>query len=126
MLFLQPHDLSGISILAKEARAQPLVLPWILRLPSLLRTPVSYRFAWPRAIFFTLGFLDPRAYSRGFFGFSSFIFLRAVRFAFFRSSLLSFFVFAMNASIVLYRKVLIRKSSTQFAMRSLKRPETIH
>jgi hypothetical protein len=56
-----------------------------------------YRFAAPRTIFFTLRFFDPRAYSRGFIGFSAFTFLRDVRFAFFRSSLVSFFVFAMNA-----------------------------
>jgi hypothetical protein len=56
-----------------------------------------YRFAAPRTIFFTLRFFDPRAYSRGFSGFSAFTFLRDVRFAFFRSSLVSFFVFAMNA-----------------------------
>jgi hypothetical protein len=56
-----------------------------------------YRFAAPRTIFFTLRFLEPRAYSRGFSGFSAFTFFRDVRFAFLRSSLVSFFVFAMNA-----------------------------
>jgi hypothetical protein len=56
-----------------------------------------YRFAAPRTIFFTLRFFEPRAYSRGFSGFSAFTFLRAVRFDFLRSSLPSFFVFAMSA-----------------------------
>jgi hypothetical protein len=56
-----------------------------------------YLFAAPRTIFLTLRFLEPRAYSRGFSGFSVFTFLRAVRFDFLRSSLLSFFVFAMSA-----------------------------
>ena len=55
-----------------------------------------YRFAAPRTIFFTLRFFEPRAYSRGFSGFSAFTFLRAVRFDFLRSSLLSLLVFAMN------------------------------
>jgi hypothetical protein len=55
-----------------------------------------YRFAAPRTIFFTLRFFEPRAYSRGFNGFSAFTFLRAVRFDFLRSSLVSFFVFAMS------------------------------
>jgi hypothetical protein len=58
---------------------------------------LPYRFAAPRTIFFTLRFLEPRAYSRGFSGFSAFTFFRDVRFAFLRSSLVSFFVFAMNA-----------------------------
>jgi hypothetical protein len=57
----------------------------------------SYRLAAPRTIFFTLRFFEPRAYSRGFSGFSVFTFLRDVRFAFLRSSLLSVFVFAMSA-----------------------------
>ena len=61
------------------------------------QSPPFYRFAAPRTIFFTLRFFDPRAYSRGFSGFSAFTFLRAVRFTFLRSSLVSFFVFAMNA-----------------------------
>jgi len=56
-----------------------------------------YRFAAPRTIFFTFRFFEPRAYSRGFKGFSAFTFLRAARLAFLRSSLLSFFVFAMSA-----------------------------
>jgi hypothetical protein len=56
-----------------------------------------YRFAWPRANFLTFGFFDPRGYSRGFSGLSVLRFLRAVRFAFFRSSLLSAVVFAMNS-----------------------------
>jgi hypothetical protein len=51
-----------------------------------------YRFAWPLANFFTFGFLLPRGYSRGFFGAC---FFRAVRFDFFRSSLLNALVFAM-------------------------------
>lgn len=55
-----------------------------------------YRFAWPRAIFLTFGFFDPRGYSRGFSGFSALRFLRDARFAFLRSSLLSFDVLAMN------------------------------
>jgi len=57
-----------------------------------------YRLAAPRTIFLTLRFFDPRAYSRGFSGFSAFTFFRDVRFAFLRSSLVSFFVFAMSAS----------------------------
>jgi hypothetical protein len=56
-----------------------------------------YRLAAPRTIFFTLRFFEPRAYSRGFSGFSAFTFLRAARRAFLRSSLVSFFVFAMSA-----------------------------
>ena len=56
-----------------------------------------YRFAVPRASFFTLLFFDPRAYSRGFNGFSALRFLRAVRFSFLRSSLLNAAVFAMSA-----------------------------
>ena len=56
-----------------------------------------YRFAVPRASFFTLLFFDPRAYSRGFNGFSALRFLRAVRFSFLRSSLLKAAVFAMSA-----------------------------
>lgn len=55
-----------------------------------------YRFAWPRANFLTFGFFDPRGYSRGFSGLSALRFLRAVRLAFLRSSLLNFVVFAMN------------------------------
>ncbi len=54
-----------------------------------------YRLAVPRAIFFTLGFLEPRAYSRGFLGAC---FLRDVRFDFLRSSLLNALVFAMYLS----------------------------
>jgi len=54
-----------------------------------------YRFAWPRAIFFTLRFWEPRAYSRGFSGFSALRFLRDARLAFLRSSLLRALVFAM-------------------------------
>lgn len=60
----------------------------------------AYRLACPRASFLTLRFCDPRAYSRGFSGFSALRFLRAVRFAFFRSSLLSVDVFAMNAFLI--------------------------
>jgi hypothetical protein len=56
----------------------------------------SYRFACPRAIFFTFGFFEPRAYSRGLSGCSVLRFLRAVRLAFLRSSLLSVLVLAMN------------------------------
>src|SRR5690349_14005568 len=57
----------------------------------------SYRFAWPRASFFTLRFCEPRGYSRAFNGFSVLRFLREARLDFFRSSLLSVFVFAMSA-----------------------------
>ena len=60
----------------------------------------SYRFAWPRANFLTLGFFDPRGYSRGFSGFSALRFLRAVRLAFLRSSLVSLLVFAMNPFLI--------------------------
>ena len=61
------------------------------------RSRISYRFAVPRASFFTLLFFEPRAYSRGFSGVSMARFLRAARLAFLRSSLLSFLVFAMSA-----------------------------
>ena len=60
----------------------------------------------PRTIFFILGFLDPRGYSRGFLGAC---FLRAVRFDFLRSSLLSALVFAMYLSyspVLIFRDVL--------------------
>jgi hypothetical protein len=57
---------------------------------------VDYRFEVPRTSFFTLRFAEPRAYSRGLSGVSVAFFLRAVRFAFLRSTLLSFLVFAMN------------------------------
>ena len=53
----------------------------------------SYLFAVPRAIFLTLRFKDPRGAVRLAFGVA---FLRAVRLAFLRSSLLSDFVFAMD------------------------------
>jgi hypothetical protein len=64
---------------------------------QVLNAKYCYRFAVPRANFFTLLFLDPRAYSRGFNGFSALRFLRAVRFSFLRSSLLKAAVFAMSA-----------------------------
>src|SRR5882724_4392500 len=57
-----------------------------------------YLLAVPRTSFFTLLFLEPRAYSRGLSGFSVARFLRAVRLAFLRSSLLNFLVFAMTSS----------------------------
>jgi hypothetical protein len=57
----------------------------------------GYLFACPRTSFFTLLFFDPRAYSRGFSGFSVLRFLRAVRFDFLRSSLLRADVFAMSS-----------------------------
>ena len=56
---------------------------------------MPYRFAVPRANFLTLRFCEPRAYSRAFLGAC---FLRDVRFAFFRSSLLNAFVFAIHLS----------------------------
>ena len=56
-----------------------------------------YRFAVPRTSFFTLRFAEPRAYSRGLSGLSVLRFLRTVRLAFLRSSLLSALVFAMSA-----------------------------
>jgi hypothetical protein len=55
----------------------------------------NYRFAWPRTIFFTLRFLDPRGCSRGFLGAC---FLRDARLAVFRSSLLNALVFAIHLS----------------------------
>ncbi len=61
-----------------------------------------YLFAVPRASFFTFRFCDPRAYSRGLSGCSVLCFLRAVRLAFLRSSLLSVAVFAMSAMVFLY------------------------
>src|SRR6267154_2456815 len=48
----------------------------------------AYRFACPRANFFTFCFFDPRAYSRGLSGCSVLRFLRAARLDFLRSSLL--------------------------------------
>ena len=54
---------------------------------------LSYRFAVPRTIFFTLRLAEPRGTVRLAFGAA---FLRAVRFALLRSSLLSDFVFAMS------------------------------
>ena len=62
-----------------------------------LSVRAPYRLAWPRANFFTFGFFDPRAESRGFFGFSAFAFLRDARLLFFRSSFVSFSVFAIIA-----------------------------
>jgi hypothetical protein len=59
----------------------------------------DYRFACPRAIFFTLRFCDPRAYSRGFSGCLSLRSFRAARFAFLRCSLLRVAVFAMKTII---------------------------
>ena len=69
------------------------------RLIAKCRMPIadSYRFAVPRAIFFTLRLAEPRAYSRGFSGFSVLRFLRDARLFFLRSSLLSVLVFAMSA-----------------------------
>ena len=60
-----------------------------------LHANAAYRFAWPRAIFLTLGFFDPRGYSRGLSGFSALRFLREARLAFLRSSRLSLDVLAM-------------------------------
>ncbi len=57
----------------------------------------SYRFAWPRTIFFTLRLADPRAYVRFFSGLVVARFFRAVRFAFFRSSFDIAFVLAMSS-----------------------------
>lgn len=57
--------------------------------------PGPYRLAAPRAIFFILRFSEPRGAVR--FAFAG-AFLRAVRFAFLRSSLLSDFVFAMSSN----------------------------
>src|SRR5919198_4454524 len=62
------------------------------------------RFAWPRAIFFTLRFCDPRAYSRGLSGFSALRFLRAARLTFLRSSLLRVAVLAISALCSLFKK----------------------
>ena len=62
---------------------------------------IAYRFACPRAIFFTFDFFDPRAYSRGLTGCSSFRFFRAARFAFLRSSLLNAVVLAMKSYLAI-------------------------
>ena len=62
----------------------------------------GYRFDWPRTIFFTLRFFEPRAYSRGFSGFSALLFLRDARLDFLRSSLFRVFVFAMNVIAFLF------------------------
>ena len=94
-----------------------------------MQTAKRYRFAWPRASFLTLGFFDPRGYSRGFSGFSALRFLRAVRFAFFRSSLLNAVVFAMNQSvrpflrIVLYNLTLL-SSTLKTVGTGLAKPST--
>ena len=60
-------------------------------------TSMNYRFAVPRASFFTLRLAEPRAYSRGFSGLSVLRFFRDARFVFLRSSLVSLLVFAMSA-----------------------------
>jgi len=60
-----------------------------------------YRFDAPRAIFFTLRFVDPRGVVLFPKGFSVRCFLRDARFAFLRSSLLKLFVFAMNEIVPL-------------------------
>jgi hypothetical protein len=67
-----------------------------------------YLFAVPRASFFTLRFCDPRAYSRGLSGCSVLRFLRAVRFSFLRSSLLSAVVFAMITNYSSFKSLLYR------------------
>jgi len=64
---------------------------------SLWLTLTAYRLDAPRTIFFTLRLADPRGTVRLPSGFSVFCFLRAVRLAFLRSSLLKLFVFAMYA-----------------------------
>jgi hypothetical protein len=60
-------------------------------------TTLPYLFACPLTSFFTLRFCEPRAYSRGLSGFSVLRFLRAARWDFLRSPLLSAVVFAMSA-----------------------------
>jgi hypothetical protein len=70
-----------------------------------LHTVNYVRFAWPRAIFFTLRFCDPRAYSRGLSGFSALRFLRDARLAFLRSSLLKLAVLAISAVSFLSEEV---------------------
>jgi hypothetical protein len=72
----------------------------IVRLPATCQVRF-YRFAVPRASFFTFRFCDPRAYSRGLSGCSVLCFLRAVRLAFLRSSLVKVAVFAMSAFLKL-------------------------
>lgn len=62
-------------------------------MPIKCRLAVAYRFAVPRAIFFTLRFNEPRGAVRLALGAA---FLRAARLAFLRSSLLSDFVFAIG------------------------------
>src|SRR5215469_7282449 len=86
---------------AQRVDAPPLAVfeGWESQLPPPNCRRSFYRFAWPRASFLTFGFFDPRGYSRGFNGLSALRFLRAVRFAFLRSSLLNFVVFAMNGCI---------------------------
>ena len=53
------------------------------------------RLAWPRAIFFTLRFFDPRSQVRLGRGCSALRFLRAARFFFLRSSRFNALVFAI-------------------------------
>src|SRR5215831_2042823 len=86
---------------AQRVDAPPLAVfeGWESQLPPPNCRRSFYRFAWPRASFLTFGFFDPRGYSRGFSGLSALRFFRAVRFAFLRSSLLNFVVFAMNEYI---------------------------
>jgi hypothetical protein len=64
------------------------------RQPTTNNRQLLYRFEVPRAIFLTLRFALPRAPVRFAFGAA---FLRAVRFAFLRSSFESELVFAMVA-----------------------------
>jgi hypothetical protein len=68
-------------------------------MPNAKRQLLPYLLDWPRAIFFTLRFREPRGNARFFGGFSSLRFLRAARLAFLRSSLLNFAVLAMSAGM---------------------------
>src|SRR5215471_1717455 len=78
-----------VGVCAKQALLQ------IQRRSENTRAWIFYRLACPRASFLTLRFCEPRAYSRGFRGFSALRFLREARFDFLRSSLLRFLVLAM-------------------------------
>ena len=78
----------GATDLTERAALQP---------PNIAFTTLPYLFACPLTSLFTLRFCEPRAYSRGFSGFSVLRFLRAARLDFLRSSLLSAVVFAMSA-----------------------------
>ncbi len=66
--------------------------------PLIADNHLSYRFDWPRAIFFTFLFREPRGVVRLALGAA---FLRAVRFSFLRSALSS--IFFVSATLTSFR-----------------------